>query len=315
MAGCALAVLAAPAGLRAGENHRTASAVEAKEDAARPQPPFVLNGVEWQDQQAFIDSGARCPTKHPDEIEMAEIDQEIARRMARRQEYGEPQTVTGGTINVYFHVINKGTGIANGDVPTSQINSQMSVLNNAYAPFGWSFSLVSVDRTTNATWYAMGYGSTAERQAKTALRRGTADDLNIYTANLGGGLLGWATFPSSYDSKPIDDGVVILFSSVPGGTASPYNLGDTATHEVGHWMGLYHTFQGGCSTNNDYVADTARERSAAFGCPVGRDTCRQTGVDPIRNFMDYTDDSCMNQFTTGQDGRMDAQFTAYRFGQ
>jgi hypothetical protein len=306
--------LLAPAAARAGENQKTAEVVAAADDGAKPERPFIFNGVEWTSQRAFVESGARCPTRVPDEIEMAEIDQEIARRQAERQEFGLPQNVTGGVINVYVHVIRNGTGIANGDVPDSQIASQINVLNAAYASTGWSFQLVSTDRTTNSTWYTLGPGTTAERQAKTALRRGTADDLNLYTANPGGGLLGWATFPSDYSRNPTDDGVVILFSSVPGGTAAPYNLGDTATHEVGHWMGLYHTFQGGCSNNNDLVADTARERSAAFGCPVGRDTCRQTGVDPIRNFMDYTDDSCMNMFTTGQDSRMDSQFTSFRFG-
>ena len=214
---------------------------------------------------------------------------------------------------MYFHVINKGTGIANGDIPNSMITAQINVLNNAFAPWGWSFNLVSVDRTTNATWYAMGGG--AEAAAKNALRQGTADDLNLYSANPGGGLLGWATFPWSYASNPKNDGVVLLFSSLPGGSAAPYNLGDTATHEVGHWMGLYHTFQGGCNKKRgDFVDDTEPERSPAFGCPAGRDTCRGGGLDPIQNFMDYTDDACMNTFTAGQDARMDAQFTTYRFG-
>jgi hypothetical protein len=221
--------------------------------------------------------------------------------------------VSGGVIPVYFHVINKGAGLANGDVPDSQINAQINVLNQAYAGGGWQFNLISTDRTTNAAWYTAGPGSSAEAAMKSALRRGTADDLNFYSSNPGGGLLGWATFPSSYASSPTKDGVVVLYSSLPGGSAAPYNEGDTGTHEVGHWMGLYHTFQGGCSKKGDLVADTAPERSPAYGCPTGRDTCRRGGADPIHNFMDYSDDACMNHFTAGQDDRMDAQFTIYRF--
>lgn len=233
---------------------------------------------------------------------------------SRTEQATRAPAVTGGTINVYWHVINKGTGLANGDISDAQIADQIAVLNAAYASTGWSFTLVSTDRTTNATWYTVTPGTATESAMKSALRQGSADDLNIYSANVGAGLLGWATFPSSYTAAPTSDGVVVLYSSLPGGTAFPYDEGDTATHEVGHWMGLFHTFEGGCSTRNDRVSDTPAEKSPAFGCPTGRDTCTAAGLDPVTNFMDYSDDACMNTFTVGQDARMDQQFSRYRFG-
>jgi hypothetical protein len=273
-------------------------------------------GFPGEQRADFDENNPRtCGTQNLDEAQMLAVEDEVAQYVAAHPQ--QASGVTGGTIEVYWHVINNGTSLSQGNIPDTQIASQINVLNAAYGPWGWQFHLAATDRTTNSSWYGCS-GGTCETQMKNALRRGTADDLNIYSNNMGQGLLGWATFPSSYNSSPKLDGVVILFSSVPGGTAAPYNLGDTATHEVGHWMGLYHTFQGGCArqaNRGDMVADTPAEKSAAFGCPVGRDTCSNiAGVDPITNFMDYTDDSCMDRFSSGQDGRMDAQFTTYRFG-
>ena len=179
----------------------------------------------------------------------------------RRGDQGDPRgpgaavNVAGGTIQVYVHVITSSSGA--GNVSSGRIAQQISVLNSGFGATGWSYNLASVDVTANDSWFGMGHGTAAEAQAKAALRRGSADDLNLYTANLGGGLLGWATFPSSYAGNPSKDGVVLLHSSLPGGSAAPYNLGDTATHEVGHWLGLYHTFQGGCAKRGgDLVEDT-----------------------------------------------------------
>ncbi|NNC15623.1 zinc metalloprotease [Corallococcus exiguus] len=247
-----------------------------------------------------------CATVEPSADEKLEIEAAIAGRVSAKRAVGSVN------VPVYFHVIRKGTGVANGDVPDSQITAQMNVLNAAYANTPFKFTLAGTDRTTNTSWFALAQGSTNEKNMKNTLRKGGKESLNIYTANLSGGLLGWATFPSSYSSQPKMDGVVMLYSSVPGGTASPYNLGDTGTHEVGHWVGLYHTFQGGCSASGDSVSDTPPEASPAYGCPAGRDTCSGGGADPIYNFMDYTDDSCMNQFTAGQSARADSLTATYR---
>jgi hypothetical protein len=212
-------------------------------------------------------------------------------------------------IPVAFHVIYSGSV---GNVSSSQINAQINVLNNAYASAGYSFYLSKVTRTNRSSWFNLGQGSSAERQMKSALRVNPATTLNVYSVNPTGGLLGWATFPWSYGQSDYRHGVVLLYGSLPGGSSAPYNLGDTGTHEVGHYLGLYHTFQGGCSGSGDYVSDTPAEASPAYGCPTGRNTCSSAGNDPITNFMDYTDDACMNTFTAGQRSRMQWAQQTYR---
>ena len=143
--------------------------------------------------------------------------------------------------------------------------------------------------------------SSNERKMKAALRQGSYSDLNLYFLTSLNDVLGYCYFPvdSPSDAEVTQDGCSILASTVPGGSEERFNLGKTATHEVGHWLGLFHTFQGGCD-DEDKVADTPAQESPSSGCPIGRDSCPGGGPDPIHNYMDYSDDDCLEEFTSGQ---------------
>jgi PKD repeat protein len=142
--------------------------------------------------------------------------------------------------------------------------------------------------------------------------------MNIWLADLSGGLLGYAQFPQSPlggmgcgNQTAGTDGVVFLYnsigkSSVTGFTGA-YNEGRTATHEIGHWLGLRHIWGDGGCTVDDFCNDTPEAGAANYGCPVGTNSCTgapDAGVDMIENYMDYTDDLCMNIFTNDQKMRM-----------
>jgi hypothetical protein len=283
-------------------------------EAFRAAPAVVAPAV------APANGRDRCATRELDETTAAQIESTLP----PRSNPGQIKNSGSVTIPVFFHVVNKGKGYANGDVPMKMLRDQIDVLNAGFAgaigPGGantpYRFALVGVDRTTNATWFNALPGSAAEREMKTALHVGGADTLNFYVTNAGNVYLGWATFPFYYAGDPSMDGVVVLYSSLPGGDccgAVAYNEGDTGTHEVGHWLGLFHTFQGGCgAVYNDFVADTPAERSPASRCPVGRDSCPSPGLDPVENFMDYSDDPCLHKFTEGQNARMQAFAAQYR---
>jgi hypothetical protein len=214
------------------------------------------------------------------------------------------------TVPVYIHVVTP-DGIE-GNVPLSKVREQVRVLTLSFGgayggvDTGFSFRLVSADWTVNADWYNAGPNTKGEREMKQALHQGGPDALNIYLTTAGI-YLGWAYFPSivKSESRAYLDGIVVDWKSLPGmGLYPNFDLGFTATHEAGHWLNLYHTFQGGCNHNGDYVDDTPPQRTPSFGCPEGKDTCSDPGLDPIHNYMDYSDDPCYNQFTQGQAGRM-----------
>lgn len=166
----------------------------------------------------------------------------------------------------------------------SQVQAQIDVLNQDYNGTGLSFQLQNITRTLNATWFnTVAPDSDVQTAMKNALRQGDVKTLNIYTVGFNSGnargLLGYSTFPADYAANPIDDGVVVLYSSLPGGSMTNFSLGRTSTHEIGHWLGLYHPFQGGCDGDGDFVDDTPAEASPASGCPIGRDTCSSPGLD------------------------------------
>jgi hypothetical protein len=264
--------------------------------ADRPAPPSLQNY--WN-----ADAARQCATPEPTSFE-AEALQSALRRYIE-----EGQAGATGQIKIAWHVISNGS---TGNIPQSQIDAQITYMNQRYAGTGFSFVLASVDRTSNRRWFGMTPNSGNETKAKNALAIDPLHRFNVYTCSPGQNLLGWATFPNSYAESSKLHGVVIHYGSVPGGYLAPYNLGGTLAHEAGHYLGLYHTFQGGCNAPGDYCDDTPFEASPASGCPAGRNTCAAAGDDPIHNYMDYSDDACYTEFTANQVTRMQTLTGQYR---
>ncbi len=219
---------------------------------------------------------------------------------------------TTATVPVYVHVMAASDGT--GDVTNSQIDEQIDVLNATFAgeesrdaaDTGFSFDLADVDRFYNDAWHH----DRASSKYRKATRQGGPGALNIWLVDFK--YLGIATFPWDYERNPGIDGIRVHWDSLPGGSIANYNLGGTGTHEAGHWFGLYHTFQGGCTDLNDEVTDTPAQGGPTSGCPEGTDTCDLPGLDPIHNYMDYSYDSCYTQFTPGQGSRAQSMWVAYR---
>jgi hypothetical protein len=230
-------------------------------------------------------------------------------------------------IPVVVHIIQQTNGT--GNVPDSRVFSQIEILNEDFQALPGTngapgtdvqieFYLATEDpngnpttgitRSTNNTWYNDGgaYYNT--------LAWDTNRYLNIYTNN-GGGALGYVpNLPQGGIAGSNADRVVILHSTFGRNAPfSPFNLGRTVTHEVGHYLGLDHTFAGGCSntyTSGDLIVDTNPESSPTGGCPSSRFSCGLPA--PIHNYMDYSDDRCMNQFTPEQANRMRCSLINYR---
>ena len=215
-------------------------------------------------------------------------------------------------IPTYVHVMAAEDGT--GDVSDEQVDLQIEQMNQGFgggesaaaAETGFRFELEDVRRYYDDKWHI----DQQTKKYRSQTRVGGAETLNIWVVEFP--YLGIAQFPWDYDKNSDTDGVRVLWSSLPEGSETNYNEGDTATHEVGHWLGLFHTFDGGCSPENDGVNDTPAQSSPTGGCPEGRDSCELPGLDPIHNYMDYSYDSCLTEFTEGQTLRMQDMYAAYR---
>jgi len=254
---------------------------------------------------AYIEGGRNCATHVPTETEIEKETVAMRSWSASDSNMTKRQTVN---IETYWNTI---TSNGEGSISDPIVKQSIDILDAAFSP-DFRFTLVGDPKTTeNSSYWGIGVGQ--DNAMKSKLRKGNCGALNIYSTELSSGLLGWATFPNECGNDRSYDGVVILHSSVPGGSAVPYNEGDTLTHEVGHWLGLYHTFDGGCGAQGDAVDDTPAVAQPNNGCPTV-DSCPDDGLgnDQVENFMDYTDDSCMTTFTTGQFKRMVMQWDMYR---
>lgn len=269
-----------------------------------------------------------CATQEVLEAQL-KADPMLAIRMNEIEAFTEKKMLTGRLVNGKVEipvVVNVLYRTATENISDAQIQSQIDVLNKDFnalnsdfnsvpalfsgvkANVGITFVLDQIIRksTTKTSW------GTADAMKKTS-KGGLAPTspttkLNLWACTIGGGILGYAQFPGGASAT---DGVVIdsKYFGLSGAGAAPYNLGRTATHEVGHWMNLRHIW-GDATCGSDLVSDTPTHNAENYGVPAypHYSTCAGTPVEMTMNYMDYVDDNAMYMFSNGQKSRMAAIF-------
>lgn len=278
-----------------------------------------------------LDSLLPCANTLPDQNKLEKIQSELNKYMESNDHDQKDDEIH--EIEVYWHDFFPS---ADKFLDESKVHEQIQILNDAYSgnahnskfpndcngnpvPPGVDTGIRFVLKKTFRNYCAtndrnLSPNSKEEQKMKKIARKGDCTTLNIYSG-ITSGYLGWASYPWDCEGNKADDGVVIHRETLPGDGTKNYSDGDILVHEVGHWLGLFHTFgedSGSCSPG-DFVNDTPPLKSATTGCPRFSDTCGlDKNADPIHNFMDYSYNCCMYEFTKGQIDRMSYMMQRFR---
>lgn len=218
-------------------------------------------------------------------------------------------------IPVAFHVLYNMSGV--GNLSDSDLQNQIAVLSNAFPSLNFQFYLAVVTRTQRDDWFSLP-SSGPDTEVQQALAVDPAHVMNVYIGDMPGDWYGWGSYPDQFSGESdVQHGILVDYVTFPGGPSHPYwDAGKNLVHEAGHYLGLYHVFQGGCIGAGDTVGDTPScvlQQYMIGACP-SPDTCTADAEpDPVHNYMHYTSDACRTvAFTEGQRDRMVAEVAEHR---